>query len=93
MTRVVSSPFVRCVQTVEPLAAACGLQIEVRPELAEGAPDSEWQPLLSRLAGSDAVACVHGDLTLALFGRKGKKGTAWVVDEALQPLRLLLPPA
>ena len=43
-------------------------------------------------AGTDAVVSVHGDLTLALFGRKGKKGAVRVVDESLQPLQVLLVP-
>src|SRR5207302_2782924 len=34
--RVLSSPFVRCVQTVEPLARAAGIEVEVVEELAEG---------------------------------------------------------
>ena len=34
--RVVSSPYVRCVQTVEPLAAALGLEVELDDRLAEG---------------------------------------------------------
>ena len=32
-----SSPYVRCVQTVEPLAEAAGLEVEVDDRLAEGA--------------------------------------------------------
>src|SRR5688500_5133995 len=38
LTRVLSSPYVRCVQTVEPLAAAHGLEVEETPALAEGRP-------------------------------------------------------
>ncbi len=92
VARIVSSPLVRCVQTVEPLAAAHGLQIEERTEISEGAAESDWRPLFSELAGTDTVACVHGDLTLTLFGRKVKKGAVWVVDESLQPLRVLHAP-
>ncbi|MGH2977341.1 MAG: SixA phosphatase family protein [Gaiellaceae bacterium] len=35
--RIVSSPYVRCVQTVEPLAAALGRPVEQDDRLAEGA--------------------------------------------------------
>ena len=35
--RILSSPAVRCVQTVDPLAAARGVELEVEPGLAEGA--------------------------------------------------------
>ena len=34
--RIVSSPYTRCVQTVEPLAAALGLEVEQDERLAEG---------------------------------------------------------
>ncbi len=37
VARLVSSPFVRCVQTLEPLALALELPIETTDELAEGA--------------------------------------------------------
>jgi 8-oxo-(d)GTP phosphatase len=92
VARIVSSPFVRCVQSVLPLAEAHGVPVEERDELIEGALETEWRPLLSGLASGDAVACVHGDLTRALFGRAGKKGAAWEVDGELRPLRILLPP-
>ena len=36
--QVMSSPFVRCVQTVSPLADAHGLSVELRDDLAEGQP-------------------------------------------------------
>jgi broad specificity phosphatase PhoE len=35
IARVLSSPAVRCLQTVEPLARSRGLDIEVREELSE----------------------------------------------------------
>jgi 8-oxo-dGTP diphosphatase len=92
VARILSSPYVRCVQSVEPLADALGLSVEVRDELAESAPEARWRPLLAGLASADAVASVHGDITRELFGRAGKKGAAWEVDEALRPLRILLPP-
>ena len=34
--RVISSPYVRCIQTVEPLAAAMGLVVESSDAFAEG---------------------------------------------------------
>ena len=92
VARIVSSPYVRCVESVRPLAKALGLALEEREELAEGAFESEWRPLLDELAAGDAVACVHGDITHDLFGRAGKKGAAWEVDADLRPLRILLPP-
>lgn len=88
--RLLSSPYVRCVQTLEPLAARCGLEVEPLESLAEGRP---FEPVLELMAGlPDAtVLCSHGDLIpdlVAAMARRGaalvgpaqwKKGSAWRV--------------
>jgi broad specificity phosphatase PhoE len=68
--RVVSSPYTRCVQTVEPLAAELGLEVELDDRLAEGAGGAA-QPLLEE---DGVVACTHGDVIHDLLGRGLKKG-------------------
>lgn len=60
--RVLSSPYVRCVQTVEPLADKLGVPVEEAAALAEGAAASDAVGLLRALASSTAVLCTHGDL-------------------------------
>jgi len=65
--RIVSSPFARCVQTVEPLAEKLNLPIEERPELAEGAPIDAVIRLLRDAAGSTVVWCTHGDIVPAVL--------------------------
>lgn len=77
VSRVASSPYVRCVQTVEPLAAAFGLQVEEDHRLAEGA-GAAAAPLLSK---SGVVCCTHGDVIEALLGRRLKKGAAVVLEQ------------
>jgi phosphohistidine phosphatase SixA len=72
--RVVSSPYVRCTETVAPL----GLEIERDDRLAEGAPPSRTLELLAGL--DDAVACTHGDVIEAVLGRHLPKGGAVVLD-------------
>jgi len=72
--RAVSSPYVRCVQTVEPL----GLGVEQDDRLAEGATHAETLELLDSL--EDAVACTHGDVIEAVLGRTLKKGAFVVLD-------------
>jgi 8-oxo-dGTP diphosphatase len=67
--RVVSSPYVRCVQTVEPLAAALGLEVELDDRLAEGGGSSA-QALLEE---DGVVACTHGDVIFELVGYGLKK--------------------
>lgn len=62
VSSVHSSPYVRCVQTVEPLAAARGLAVERAPQLAEGAASADAVELLRGLMGTSAVLCTHGDM-------------------------------
>jgi len=61
--RLVSSPFVRCVQTFEPLARALDLSIETTELLAEGADGRRALELLVSLGRSASLAsCTHGDV-------------------------------
>jgi 8-oxo-dGTP diphosphatase len=63
LTRLVSSSFLRCVQTLEPLALAIDLPIETTDDLAEGASGRGAVELLVSLASEDTIACcTHGDV-------------------------------
>ena len=103
--RIVTSPYVRCRQTVEPLAAELGLAIEEAEALAEGSSQTALADLADRLVGSNAVLCGHGDTIPALleaFARQGlglpplydvKKGSIWIVEfEAGEPRRACYEP-
>ena len=81
LTRILSSPYDRCVQTVEPLAAERGLQIEVRDELGEERQYLEGAALARSLAGEPVALCVHGGLSDAAFGERQKKSETLVVDD------------
>ena len=61
VTRVLSSPYPRCVQTVEPLARRAGVEVELHRVLAEGGNERHIFSLMMSLAGTDAVLCSHGD--------------------------------
>jgi phosphohistidine phosphatase SixA len=74
--RILSSPYIRCVQTVEPLATSAQVEIEQRGELAEGAERSETLGLLAELAGTGAVLCTHGDVIEEVLGEGMRKGEA-----------------
>jgi phosphohistidine phosphatase SixA len=92
VTRVLTSPYLRCVQTVEPLALRLGIAAEQRGELAEGTPPGPVRDLLSALQGATAVVCTHGDIIAELIGpgREAKKGSVWVLDGAgLDPVEYL----
>jgi phosphohistidine phosphatase SixA len=93
--RILSSPYIRCVETVQPLAAALGLEVEERSELAEGA--GPWAPsaLVAGMADRNAVLCTHGDVVEDLLGEPMRKGAAYVLEQTkdgLEPVDYLPPP-
>lgn len=73
--QVVSSPLVRCVQTVEPLAAHLGVPIEQSEALGPQA-DREAARLLRSLtsAAHSVVVCTHGETIEALQRRLARPG-------------------
>jgi broad specificity phosphatase PhoE len=74
ITRILTSPFPRCVQTVEPLAEALGVPIETCDALAESTPiECSW-PLLESVADETAVICSHGDVIPDLIRRAQLRG-------------------
>lgn len=90
---LVSSPFLRCVQTLEPLSERLGLAVELAEELGEGAPGRGALELVLGLAADGPVAaCTHGDVLLdALLELRAaqvsvpgplecKKGSTWVLE-------------
>jgi broad specificity phosphatase PhoE len=60
-SRVLSSPYRRCVETVKPLADELGLKVEELDELAEGA-GLEALELVRSLHDSHVALCTHGDV-------------------------------
>jgi 8-oxo-dGTP diphosphatase len=103
---VVSSPYARCVGTVEPLAARLGIAVETSEALAEGARLSQSLPLFEKLQDREVVLCTHGDVMQDLldhFGRHGvelrdhrmEKGSVWVFDvgdDGVERARYVPPP-
>ena len=87
--RVLSSPYLRCTQTVAPLAAARGLEVEARDELAEGGGHATFLLVLGLLEGAGVVLCTHGDVVEDVLDGLGvdrpgitRKGATWVLDAA-----------
>jgi 8-oxo-dGTP diphosphatase len=90
--RVVSSPYVRCVQTVASLAESRGLPVETADELAEGTPLSDALRLIEKVADRPTVLCTHGDVVADLLyhlderrvplegGLVFAKCSTWVLD-------------
>lgn len=89
---IYSSPYVRCLQTVLPLAEVAGLEVQVEDVLAEGEVGKKARELVKSLVGQNAVISTHGDVIPALLDwmtRRGmslksafdcKKGSVWEVD-------------
>jgi 8-oxo-(d)GTP phosphatase len=89
--RILSSPYVRCRQSVEPLAGLTGIDVESHPGLAESAGRAEVAGVLEEVAGVSAVLSSHGDVIPAMLERlrwQGvlfeseyacKKGSTWSV--------------
>jgi phosphohistidine phosphatase SixA len=80
LDRIFSSPAIRCVQTVEPLAEARGLGIEIRSELAEERQGADGPEFVRSLHGVNAALSCHGGLDSAISGESLKKGAALVLD-------------
>jgi 8-oxo-dGTP diphosphatase len=82
LERVLTSPYLRCVQTVEPLAVARRLPLEYRHELGDDARPEDALALIGELqaAGTRAALCTHGDLIRELLGEELAKGEVAVVD-------------
>lgn len=107
VSRILSSPHVRCLQTVEPLSEALGVRVEKADALAEGASPAGMRALLNEVAGTNAVLCSHGDVIpemLRLLRGDGtrlesplecKKGSIWAIfgDDGLKSAVYVPPPA
>ena len=97
ITRVVSSPLARCVESVVPLAQTRGLVVEQRWELA---PDAELDDVLTLLDDlpDTALVCTHREVIEKLLGPDAacEKGSAWALERSgseLVPTLYLAPPS
>lgn len=88
---VLSSPATRCVQTVEPLAAELGLEVDEQPDLYEGSATAHVLALLEGRERGEVVACTHGDVIPAVIetvagagalvrGRGCETGSIWLLE-------------
>lgn len=93
MDAILSSQYVRCVQTVEPLAHQHKLPIEPRQDLEEGSGGEGIFRMVSEFKARNAVLCTHGDvveemlehlIAQGLVSRAHaqlEKGSTWILDE------------
>lgn len=74
--RIISSPAVRCIETVEPLAATIGCHLEIDTALLEGTDIEHSWALAERfaVAGETAVLASHGDVIPDIIRRAKGRG-------------------
>ena len=78
--RVLASPADRCVQTVEALSRARGIEIEVRDELGEDRQEIDGAGLVRRMLGTAVAVACHGGLAEAVTGESQRKAETLVLD-------------
>lgn len=80
ITAVLSSPAVRCLQTVAPLAGRLGVAVLPEAGLAEEADDDAVTDLLARVVGADGasvVLCTHGNIIPVVLDHVRRGGAAF----------------
>ena len=92
VTAIHSSPYLRCVQTVEPLARARKLAVQPSRDLQEGRGIAGLYVFFNNPDLDDVVLSTHGDLmwelvedltkrrVLPAFREQFDKGSTWVVE-------------
>src|ERR1700682_2982368 len=90
---ILSSPYVHCLQTVEPLAKQLKIPIEPRTDLAERAGGESILRMAAEFKGRNVVLCTHGDVVEELLEHliadglvarahaQLEKGSTWILDE------------
>ncbi len=89
---VYSSPFLRCMQTVEPIARAHKLKVQAEPGLGEGRGLGAAYRFFNDHKLDEVVLCTHGDIVwelvddltkrrvLPAFREDFDKASTWVVQ-------------
>jgi len=92
LTAVYSSPYLRCMQTVEPISRAHKLKVQAEPGLGEGRGLEAAYRFFTDPKLDQVVLCTHGDIVwelvedltkrrvLPAFREDFDKGSTWVVQ-------------
>jgi len=95
IAEIVTSPYLRCRESVEPLAERLGLPVDLADELAEGVDLQQILRLTDKVIDGNTVLCTHGDVMRLLLEhlrsegvkvrrRNGaplmEKGSMWVLE-------------
>ena len=74
ITRIGSSNYVRCVDTVKPFAKRLGIPLETETALVEGSHPHRIVGLIAELQEEAVVLCSHGDVIADLVGHLFAEG-------------------
>ena len=102
VNRIVSSPFVRCVETVAPLSSHLLRPLLTSDHLAEGM-EAKATELVDPASDEVVLLCSHGDVVPALLEAlaptadlghdpRCEKGSTWVVEVGGRTVSYLPPP-
>jgi phosphohistidine phosphatase SixA len=78
-SRILTSRYLRCRETVAPLADVLGLAIEDATELEEGSTADDVRTLVAQIEEAVIVLCTHGDVVEDVLGGQSEKGSTWVL--------------
>lgn len=90
--RILSSPAVRCLQTVAPLATSLGIGVTEDDRLGQGDDGADAGTVVDELTAVDAVICTHGEVMPTILEKliadgmepdqelEWAKGSTWVVE-------------
>ena len=106
--RVLSSPYLRCMETVAPIAGARRIAIEPDDALGEGGDLDAVFSIVRKHMGAGALLCSHGDVIPAVLSSlaaggvdlgpdpRCPKGSTWVLESdrgtEVNRVRYLPPP-
>jgi 8-oxo-dGTP diphosphatase len=91
--KILSSGYLRCLQTVEPVGSRRKLPVEPVKELEEGAGGESVLRLVQKFRGRNVVLCTHGDVMEELLEgliaqglvprarANMEKGSTWILQE------------
>jgi 8-oxo-dGTP diphosphatase len=95
VAHLLSSPYQRCIETLQPAAKVLGVEVEVTESLAEGHGPDALDLVRSLGAGDGAALCTHGDVIpdvlTALVDEdrldlgpepRQAKGSVWVLESS-----------
>jgi phosphohistidine phosphatase SixA len=80
--RLISSPLIRCRQTLEPIAAALDLPIELNAALAPEATLEQTLDLVTDPSTDGCTLCTHGEVLTGLLNRWRADGSPRVPADA-----------